>query len=75
MVTKTRIYSIALFVAVVALFFGAMEWMRVSDDAAKAQCFHDAQHASVDWYIAQQLFYSCSVKWDSVGDFWRIYGN
>lgn len=74
-VTKTRIGSIASFVLVMMLFLGLMEWMRASDAEAKARCFHDAQHASMDGYIAQQLFYSCSVRWDSIGDFWRIYGN
>ena len=71
---KTRIYSIVAFVVVVSLFAGLMEWMRVSDEVAKVQCFNDARHASMDWYIAQQLHYGCSLRWDSVGDFWRIYG-
>jgi len=72
---KTRIYSVIVFVLVVSIFAGLMEWMRASDAEAKAQCFHDAQHASMDGYIAQQLFYTCSVRWDSISDFWRIYGN
>lgn len=72
---KTRICSIVAFVLVALSFAGLMEWTRMRDEAAKAQCFSDARHASVDWYIAQQLYYGCSMKWDVVGDFWRIYGN